>query len=68
MAQSKAFSWNREDTMAFLKNAAIFLIPTAIVLVGSIIEIVPADWQYAAIAIWILNRILDALRRYVSGR
>ena len=59
---------NYADLVAFLKNALIFLVPTLSVLIPSIIGIIPSDWKYAAIVIYILNRATDLLLRFAVGK
>ena len=65
---SKRFELNKKDAIEWAKNALWFLAPTLIVLLPSIMEIIPADWKYAAIAIYILNRLTDILRRWYAGK
>lgn len=67
MTQSRRFTLNRWDWIAWGKNALWFLTPTLLVLIPSIIGVIPADWKYAAITIYLLNRIVDLLRRWQSG-
>lgn len=71
-APSKRFTLNKEDFKAFLKNAAWFLAPTLLFMLTDLIKVLPT-WladkpEYVAIAIYILNRITDLLRRYISGK
>lgn len=68
MKPSAKFSWNEADTKAFLHQAVRVLIPYAIVIIPVLIQQLPTDWAYSAIAIYILNRVYDALRRYVQGK
>ena len=67
MEQSKRWQWNQADTIAFINNALWFLTPTLIVLLPSIAGALPPEWQYTAIAIFLLNRATDFLRRWYNG-
>lgn len=66
--QSKKWQWNNADTRAALKQALIFLIPTLLVFIPSLIEIIPEGWKYGAVAVYVLNRIVDILRRLYAGK
>lgn len=68
MKQSKAFSWNYADTITWVRSAVIFLTPTLLVLIPSLIGLIPADYKYAALVIYVLNRIVKFLELYVSGK
>lgn len=67
MKQSKRFELNRADVEKWVKNALIFAGPLLIVVIPSIIGQIPSDWKYAAITIYILNTILDFIRKYIAG-
>ena len=67
MKKSLQFSLNRQDLTEWSKNALIFLIPTLLVLAGSIVEIVPQEWKYSAIVLYVLNRVTALLKLYVQG-
>lgn len=68
MKPSLQWEWNALDTRAWLLNALWFLTPSLLVLIPSIIDIVPADWKYAVVVLYVLNRIMDALRRWYNGK
>ena len=68
MKQSKQFTLNRNDVVAWGKNALWFLAPTLLVLLPSIIGILPSDWKYTALVIYILNRATDLLKRWYQGK
>lgn len=57
----------KEDWIAAGKRALIFLTPFLLVIIPVVIEKLPADWAYSAIVLYILNRLTDLLRRYVSS-
>ena len=57
----------KEDWIAAGKRALIFLAPFLLVVIPVVIEKLPADWAYSAIVLYILNRLTDLLRRYVSA-
>ncbi|MCR4291099.1 MAG: hypothetical protein NUV86_12660 [Candidatus Scalindua sp.] len=68
MAQSKRWSWNDADTKAALNQALVFLTPTLLVLIPSIIGIIPTEWKYGAVIVYLLNRVVDVLRRWYAGK
>ena len=68
MKPSGRFTLNQTDIETWLKNAAVFSIPILIVVIPSIIGQIPADWKYAAVAIYALNLALDILRKFVAGK
>jgi len=68
MKPSKRFTLNKADLIAWSKNALWFLTPTLLVLIPSIVGVIPSDWKYAAIAIYLLNRVMDMLRRWQAGK
>lgn len=68
MKPSARFSLNRQDLIVWGTNALIFLAPTLIVLLGSTIQIVPQDWKYGAIVLYILNRLVALLKLFVQGK
>lgn len=68
MAQSKRFTLNKQDLIAWGQQTLIFLAPYLIALIPVFINQIPKDWEYAVITIWGLNRIWDLLRRFVSGK
>ena len=68
MKQSKQFTLNSNDVVAWGKNALWFLAPTLLVLLPSIIGILPSDWKYTALVIYILNRATDLLKRWYQGK
>lgn len=65
--QSKRFSLNRADLVAWLKQTAWFLAPFILALMPVIIDKVPKDWAYGTVLLWVLNRLWDILRRWYSG-
>ena len=65
---SLRFTLNKADLIAWSKNALVFAGPALLVFIGSVIQAVPADWKYAVITIYVLNRLTDFLRRYLQGK
>ena len=63
---SPKYALVKEDWIASGKRALIFLAPFLIVVIPVIIDKLPTDWAYSAIVLFILNRLTDLLRRYVS--
>lgn len=68
MKPSTQWSWNALDTKAWLLNALWFLAPSLLVLIPSIIGAIPADYKYSVVVLYILNRAMDALRRWYNGK
>ena len=68
MNQSKRWTLNKQDLLAWGKNALWFLAPTLVVFIPSLVNLIPSDFKYAAIVIYILNRFVDLLRRYATGK
>ena len=65
---SKRFRFNQQDAIAWWKNALWFLAPTLLVLIPSIIGALPEEWKYSVILIYLLNRVMDAIRRWYAGK
>ena len=63
---SPKYALVKEDWIAAGKRGLIFLAPFLIVVIPVIIDKLPTDWIYSAIVLFILNRLTDLLRRYVS--
>ena len=68
MKQSAKFSWNKADTIKFFKEALTVLAPYLLVIIPVLIGQIPQDWAYAAVAIYVLNRIRSALVLWYSGK
>lgn len=65
---SEKYELNRIDLIAWFNNALWFLGPTLIVLLPSITGAIPGDWKYAAVTIYVLNRLTDLIRRFLQGK
>ena len=65
---SKAWTWNKADTKAWVLQTLKSLAPYVIVLIPVIIGEIPKDYAYSAIIIWILNRALSAFLILKSGK
>lgn len=57
---------SKQDWKAAGKQALIFLGPALVVLLASTVEVVPQDWKYGAVVLFLLNRVTDLLRRYLA--
>ena len=68
MKPSLKWQWNEIDTLSWVKNALWVLIPTLLVFLPSLIGIIPVDWKYAALIIYFLNRVTDALKKWQAGK
>ncbi len=65
---TKRFSLNKADLIKWSKNALIFAGPAILVLLASFTKIIPSDWQYGALVLYIINLFADLLRKYISGK
>ena len=63
---SKRFELKKEDLSKWGKNALIFATPALLVLLGDAVKIVPVDWKYGAMALYVLNLVVDILRKWIS--
>ena len=63
---NKRYVWTRTDMKAWLAQAWKVLIPYLIVIIPVLIGQIPKDWAYATAAVYLLNRVWDALRRWYS--
>lgn len=68
MTPSGKYELNRADYIKWGQNALIFLAPALVVLVSSVIKVVPADWKFGAIALYLLNVLVDILRKWANGK
>jgi hypothetical protein len=80
-APSRRFTLNRQDLVAWFKNAAWFTAPVILIYVLSVTgkleqanhvlslnDFVPTSTVVTAMVLWVLNRFVDVLRRFVAGR
>lgn len=66
--QSKKFTWNSEDTKAFLKESLKVLAPYILVILPVLIGQIPADWAYASVVIFLLQRLRSAILLFIQGK
>ena len=59
---------NYADLVAWGNNALWFFAPTLVILLPSIVGVIPVDWKYAAITMYILNRLTDLIKRFYTGK
>jgi hypothetical protein len=70
MKASKRFQLNELDYKKILNNALIFVAPALLVLLGDLVKAFP-DWfsgSYLVIALWVVNIVTDALRKFIAGK
>lgn len=60
-------SLNKEDVKQWLHNTLVFLAPALAVLIASTVRIIPPDWKYGTITLYVLNVLTDLLRKYTKG-
>ena len=65
---SPAGTVNKQDLVTVGKNALLFLAPVLVVVIPSIMSVIPADYKYAAVVLYILNVLLDILRKFKEGK
>ena len=53
MDESKRFTLSKEDLLKWGKNLLIFAGPALLVLIASLVEEIPDDWKYGAIALYV---------------
>jgi len=68
MKQSKKWTLSKQDWTAWGNRTLQNLAPYLVALIPVFIEQIPKDWEYTVIAVWLLNRIWDLLRRLYIGK
>lgn len=68
MKKSLRFHWNIQDTKAFLWQAVKVLAPYLIVILPVLIGQIPKDWAWAAVTLYVLQRIQSALVLFIQGK
>lgn len=63
---SKSFSMTSQDWTIFANTTLINLAPYLVALIPVAIERVPADWAYATVAVFLLQRLWSFLKLYVT--
>ena len=63
---SKSGELIKQDWQKWAKNVAIFLVPVAIVFLGELVKIVPDNWQYGAVTLYVLNVVTDLVKKWAS--
>lgn len=65
---SLKFHLSVEDVKKVAKNALVFGGPALLVLLASVVQAVPADWKYATVTLYVLNVLLDLLKKFLAGK
>lgn len=67
---SKRFTLNKEDLKRVLRNALIFAAPALLLLGADLIEALPEwlDGPWLIVALWVVNWLVDLLRKFISGK
>lgn len=68
MKKSLRFHWNKSDTQAFVGQAVKVLAPYLIVILPVLIGQIPKDWAWAAVTLYVLQRIQSALVLFIQGK
>lgn len=68
--KSKRFSLNGLDWKKIGQNALVFLAPALLVLLGDLTKALPEwfDGAYLVVALYVVNILVDALRKFVNGK
>ena len=67
VTESKRFQFNHNDLLAWLKQTKKVWVPYLLALIPVVIQQVPAEWTYAVITVWVLNRIYSFLTLWYAG-
>ena len=65
---SPKWTLNKDDVIKTVKNTLIFLGPTLLVLIPAVIDIIPKDWAYASIIMWLLKGLTELIQRFLKGK
>lgn len=68
MKPSNRFTLNRADVEKWVKNAATFLAPAALIFLVAIQSGVPLKDALLAVYTWGLSTAIDLLRKYIAGK
>lgn len=68
MNKSKRFTWNKADTIHFAQESLRVLAPYLIVIIPVLIEKLPQDVAWTAIAIFLLQRARSAIELFIKGK
>ena len=68
MKQSKRFSYNKADLIAFGKDALKVLAPYLLVIIPVLVSQIPDDYAYSAILLFILQRARVAIELFLKGK
>lgn len=68
MKQSKSGDLNRQDYIKWGWNTLIFLAPALVVLFTSVADVIPSDAKYGALLLYVLNILVDFLRKMIKGK
>jgi len=75
--QSTRFEWDSADTIGFLKKALIQTVPVVLIYISFVVgrvqggfkwsDFIPTLEMQGVIVLYLLNRIYDALQRFVGN-
>lgn len=63
---SERFQIKSDDLKKFIRNQVIFFAPVIFVALASLKDLVPAEWEWAAITLWALNALIDLFRKWIN--
>jgi hypothetical protein len=64
--KSLRFQLRKEDIISWAKTALIFLGPALLVFMGSILDILPQDAKWYAIALYLGNESIALFKKWLS--
>ena len=64
---SKKFQLNKADVKKWLNNTLVFAAPALLVFFSSIQAGVPLKDALGAVYLWLLNTVIDLLKKYLQG-
>lgn len=63
---SQKFSLNSYDWKKWMYNASVFFVPVALVFIAELVKLVPSDWQWGALALYVLNLLTDLIKKWAN--
>lgn len=66
MTLSPKFQMIEQDWKKWAHNALVFGAPALVALIASGVQVVPADWKYGVLLLYLLNLATDFLKKFIS--
>lgn len=68
MKPSKRFDLNKEDLNKWINNSLVFFAPALLVFLIQIQAGKDINESLVAVKLWVLNTLIDLLRKFISGK